>query len=77
MDKVGNNGPVIVGTVGAQSTLQAIELCADAAQHGGDYALVLPPTYFAPALDKESVLGYYRDVSRGLIFPNMKLTRIS
>jgi 4-hydroxy-2-oxoglutarate aldolase len=64
MDKVGNSGAVIVGTVGAQSTLQAIELCADAAQHGGDYALVLPPTYFSPALDKESILGYYHDVSR-------------
>lgn len=63
LDKVGNKGPVIVGTVGAQSTVQAIEFCEDAAQNGGDYALVLPPGYFAPAMTQESIIGFYRDVS--------------
>ncbi|QRW16767.1 dihydrodipicolinate synthetase family protein [Rhizoctonia solani] len=63
VDKINPSGLVIVGTVGAQSTLQAIEFCQDAAESGGDYALVLPPGYFAPALSKESILGYYRDVA--------------
>ncbi|CUA76608.1 putative 4-hydroxy-2-oxoglutarate aldolase, mitochondrial [Rhizoctonia solani] len=69
VDKVNPSGLVIVGTVGAQSTLQAIELCQDAAQNGGDYALVLPPGYFAPALNKESILGYYRDVAEASPIP--------
>ncbi|KAF8705185.1 Dihydrodipicolinate synthetase, partial [Rhizoctonia solani] len=66
VDKINPSGLVIVGTVGAQSTLQAIEFCQDAAESGGDYALVLPPGYFAPALSKESILGYYRDQMRRL-----------
>ncbi|KAF8758023.1 Dihydrodipicolinate synthetase [Rhizoctonia solani] len=40
VDKINPSGLVIVGTVGAQSTLQAIEFCQDAAESGGDYALV-------------------------------------
>ncbi|CAE6491643.1 unnamed protein product [Rhizoctonia solani] len=69
IDKVNQSGLVIVGTVGAQSTLQAIEFCQDAAENGGDYALVLPPGYFAPALNKESILGYYRDVAEASPIP--------
>ncbi|CAE6370416.1 unnamed protein product [Rhizoctonia solani] len=69
IDKINPSGLVIVGTVGAQSTLQAIEFCQDAAESGGDYALVLPPGYFAPALNKESILGYYRDVAEASPIP--------
>ncbi|CAE6479036.1 unnamed protein product [Rhizoctonia solani] len=69
MDKFNPSGLVIVGTVGAQSTLQAIEFCQDAANSGGDYTLVLPPGYFAPALNKESILGFYRDVAEASPIP--------
>ncbi|XWW98392.1 hypothetical protein V2A60_006392 [Cordyceps javanica] len=37
--------PLIVGC-GAQSTFEAVRLCRDAAAAGGDYALVLPPSYY-------------------------------
>ena len=62
MTAVGNPGFVIVGTVGAQSTLEAISLCEDAAQHGGDFGLVLPPGYYASALTTASILEFYNDV---------------
>lgn len=38
--------PVIVGC-GAQSTRETIQYCVEAWKAGGDYALVLPPSYYA------------------------------
>lgn len=56
--------PVIVGC-GAQSTREATQLCCDAAKNGGDYALVLPPSYYAglfkPSL--ATVLEYFTAVA--------------
>ncbi|KAH8666674.1 dihydrodipicolinate synthetase family protein-like protein [Xylariales sp. PMI_506] len=56
--------PVIVGC-GAQSTRETVEYCDEAHASGGDYALVLPPSYyatlFAPAA--ETVLEYFRAVA--------------
>lgn len=39
--------PLIVGC-GAQSTRETIQYCVEAWEAGGDYALVLPPSYYAP-----------------------------
>lgn len=47
--------PLIVGC-GAQSTFEAIRLCADAAAAGGDYALVLPPSYYGGLFDGTATL---------------------
>ena len=56
--------PIIVGC-GAQSTREAIQLCREAWEAGGDYALVLPPSYyaslFAPA--SETILSYFTAVA--------------
>lgn len=38
--------PLIVGC-GSQSTRETVQLCQDAYDSGGDYALVLPPSYYA------------------------------
>uniref|UniRef100_A0A0B7K7H5 4-hydroxy-2-oxoglutarate aldolase, mitochondrial n=1 Tax=Bionectria ochroleuca TaxID=29856 RepID=A0A0B7K7H5_BIOOC len=38
--------PLIVGC-GSQSTRETIEFCTEAYESGGDYALVLPPSYYA------------------------------
>lgn len=56
--------PIIVGC-GAQSTREAIELCRDAYRSGGDYALVLPPSYYAPlfAPHSKSILQFFTDVA--------------
>lgn len=39
--------PVIVGC-GTQSVRETVELCVEAWEAGGDYALVLPPAYYSP-----------------------------
>lgn len=56
--------PIIVGC-GAQSTREAIQLCSEAYEAGGDYALVLPPAYystlFAPA--SATILDFFHAVA--------------
>lgn len=56
--------PIIVGC-GTQSTRETIELCREAWEAGGDYALVLPPAYyaslFAPA--SETIIQYFNKVA--------------
>jgi dihydrodipicolinate synthase/N-acetylneuraminate lyase len=56
--------PIIVGC-GAQSTREAIQLCADASKNGGDYALVLPPSYYAGlfAPSSKTVVDYFTSVA--------------
>ncbi|KAK8097960.1 dihydrodipicolinate synthetase [Apiospora kogelbergensis] len=56
--------PIIVGC-GAQSTRETIELCAEAWEAGGDYALVLPPSYYAPlfAPSSETIVEYFTTVA--------------
>lgn len=54
--------PLIVGC-GAQSTIEAISLCKDAHAAGGDYALVLPPSYYAGLFDGETVKSFFNEVA--------------
>ncbi|EGX91131.1 dihydrodipicolinate synthase [Cordyceps militaris CM01] len=55
--------PLIVGC-GAQSTYEAIKLCADAAAAGGDYALILPPSYYDGLFDgSATVLSFFTAVA--------------
>jgi dihydrodipicolinate synthase/N-acetylneuraminate lyase len=56
--------PIIVGC-GSQSTRETIQLCREAWEAGGDYALVLPPSYyaslFAPA--SETITSFFTAVA--------------
>lgn len=54
--------PVIVGC-GAQSTRETIELCREALASGGDYALVLPPSYYKPMHNSSTILEFFQDVA--------------
>ncbi|KAH9907484.1 hypothetical protein F4778DRAFT_777913 [Xylariomycetidae sp. FL2044] len=56
--------PVIVGC-GSQSTRETIALCHEAWQAGGDYALVLPPSYYAPlfAPSSATIIEYFTRVA--------------
>jgi 4-hydroxy-2-oxoglutarate aldolase len=54
--------PVIVGC-GAQSTREALELCQGAFQSGGDYALVLPPSYYHSIVGKAQILQFFTDLA--------------
>ncbi|KAJ4396998.1 hypothetical protein N0V93_001222 [Gnomoniopsis smithogilvyi] len=54
--------PLIVGT-GAQSTMQTIELCRQAAEYGGDAVLVLPPGYYQGLFDNGTVVSFFKEVA--------------
>lgn len=62
--------PIIVGC-GAQSTRETIQHCCDAWQAGGDYALVLPPSYYASlfAPSSETIIKYFRTVAAASPIP--------
>ncbi len=63
LDRAGySHLPVIVGC-GSQSTRETIELCRGALQAGGDYALVLPPSYYKPSYALNSVVEFFEDVA--------------
>lgn len=54
--------PVLVGC-GAQSTQETIELCNDALISGGDYALILPPSYYKSLYTRESLRDFFLQVA--------------
>ena len=54
--------PIIVGC-GAQSTREAIELCHEASAAGGDYALILPPSYYKAMFTPDSLIEFFNDVA--------------
>lgn len=54
--------PLIVGC-GAQSTFEAISLCKQAASAGGDFALVLPPSYYSALFEKDTVTSFFNEVA--------------
>ncbi|KAG9244099.1 mitochondrial putative 4-hydroxy-2-oxoglutarate aldolase [Calycina marina] len=58
------NMPIIVGC-GTQSTRETVQYCRDAYSAGGDYALILPPAYYASlfAPDSASVVKYFTAVA--------------
>ena len=54
--------PIIVGC-GSQSTRETIELCQEAMASGGDYALVLPPSYYKAMVSQESLIDFFHDIA--------------
>ena len=54
--------PIIVGC-GAQSTRETISLCQDALSSGGDYALILPPSYYKASYRPVDLLEFFQDVA--------------
>lgn len=48
----------------AQSTRETVQMCKDTKAAGGDYVLVLPPSYWAKAMGTvEVIASFYREVS--------------
>ena len=60
--------PVIVGC-GAQSTRETLRLCRDAADAGGDYVLILPPSYYRSLMTRDTVLRFYSEVAEASPLP--------
>lgn len=62
--------PLIVGC-GSQSTRETIQYCQEAYDAGGDYALVLPPSYYATlfAPSAETILEFFTAVATASPIP--------
>ncbi|KAL1879629.1 hypothetical protein Plec18167_004091 [Paecilomyces lecythidis] len=56
------NIPIIVGC-GVQSTRETIDLCRQAQDSGGDYAIILPPSYYKANYKPECIKGYFTDIA--------------
>lgn len=56
------NVPIIVGASDA-SVRGTLDLCRDAASAGGDYVLVLPPSYFRGAMSTTVIADFYARVA--------------
>ncbi|EFX01421.1 dihydrodipicolinate synthetase family protein [Grosmannia clavigera kw1407] len=54
--------PIIVGC-GCQSTRETIAYCHEAWASGGDFALVLPPSYYGPLFASETIESYFKAVA--------------
>lgn len=56
--------PIVVGC-GSQSTRETVQYCREAWEAGGDYALVLPPSYYAPlfAPSSKTIMEYFHTVA--------------
>jgi len=56
--------PILVGC-GAQSVRETVQYCREAYASGGDYALVLPPSYYAPLFtpSSASVIDFFHAVA--------------
>lgn len=60
--------PVVAGVSG-QSTNESIRLAEDALSAGANFGLLLPPNYWAKAVTKDVILGFYRDVADATALP--------
>lgn len=63
LDETGYSEMAVIVGCGAHSTRETKKLCRDAAASGGNFALVLPPSYFASLLTPKLLLDHYRNVA--------------
>lgn len=69
LDEAGfKSTPIIVGATEG-SVRGTIELCKESEQAGGDYVLILPPSYFRAHMDEEAIAGYFIAVADGSPLP--------
>lgn len=64
--------PVIIAGCSANSVRETVEYSVEAKGAGADYALVLPPNYWAGAMSKPVLKSFYVEVSycTGYLVPN-------
>jgi len=60
--------PIVVGCA-AQSVRETIQFCRDAYEAGGDYALVLPPSYYKTSYTPACLVEYFQDVATSSPIP--------
>ncbi|KAJ4148631.1 hypothetical protein LMH87_003092 [Akanthomyces muscarius] len=69
LNEHGKPGATIIAGGGAQSTRESIQLCKEAHEAGADYALVLSPSYWLPAMQKPVIYKYFDDVAAASPIP--------
>lgn len=72
LDQAGLGGVPLVAGVGAPSTRETVQFAIEAAEAGADYAMVLPPGYYAGQLagrGSEALRRYLVDVAEGSPLP--------
>ncbi|KAI1075833.1 hypothetical protein F5B20DRAFT_366597 [Whalleya microplaca] len=60
--------PIVVGATEG-SVKGTIELCKESEAAGGDYVLLLPPSYYRAQFDEEAIEGYFTAVADGSPLP--------
>ncbi|KAH8821833.1 hypothetical protein F5884DRAFT_103738 [Xylogone sp. PMI_703] len=60
--------PIIVGATQG-SVRETIKLCKESEAAGGEYVLILPPSYFRAQMDEEAVYNYFIAVADGSPLP--------
>ncbi|KAH0541268.1 hypothetical protein GP486_008729, partial [Trichoglossum hirsutum] len=69
LDEAGfDNVPVIVGA-SEQSVKGTIEMCKEAAAAGGEYVLLVPPSYYRNTVTEDTLYDYYVGVADGSPLP--------
>jgi len=69
LDEAGfHNVPVIVGA-SEQSIRGTIELCKESAAAGGEYVLLVSPSYYRYAMDEAALYEYFTQVASGSPLP--------
>lgn len=60
--------PVVAGA-SSQSVSETIRLCHEAKAAGGNYVLVLPPSYFKAAMTDDAIFNFYKAVATASPLP--------
>lgn len=69
LDEAGyQNVPIIVGA-SEQSIRGTVSLCKEAAEAGGEYVLLVPPSYYRYAMDEDALYEYFTKVADGSPLP--------
>lgn len=71
LDEIGLTSVPIIAGIGATSTRESIQLAKDAAAAGADFAIAIPPGYYAGALmaDTAAVKNYFVDIAEASPIP--------
>lgn len=69
LDSNGLSSTPLIAGAGTGSTKETIELCVEAKQAGADQVMVIPPGYYAGALDKKALKDFFLDVAKASPLP--------
>ncbi|KAI5789651.1 hypothetical protein DFH27DRAFT_207301 [Peziza echinospora] len=69
LDAAGYTAVSVMVGCSAQSVRETIILCTDAKAAGGDYALIIPPSFFRTKMDDVAIEAYFTKVADGSPIP--------